>query len=319
MMTMALALLALLAVGPVPESPAEALTRGRLESDLGHHAVAATAFLAVTRSPEATTAERWEALVRLGAARRESGDAKGAVAAFEETWRTYGRDPEALRFLLQGMGSALPGAARWREIWPDVRLDFAAGNMSPGVRALWPGATERLCPCSGAPIDVSYKDQDLQDVFRAMADTSRLNIVVQPGSQGTVTYEARQRPWDEVLESVLAANGLIARRTGNVVWIGRAAEASPHRSFTGKPISVEFRDAELKQVLREIAAHGPAEVEFPEGLSGRVWIKLDEVPWDQAFDLLVNVNGLVWTRRGNVFVLSVKPRLGRVHEATPHS
>ena len=33
---------------------------------------------------------------------------------------------------------------------------------------------------------------------------------------------------------------------------------------------------------------------------GRVFFKLDEVPWDQAFDLLVRLNGLAWTRTGDV-------------------
>lgn len=104
-------------------------------------------------------------------------------------------------------------------------------------------------------------------------------------------------------------NGLIARRTGNVVWIGHAHEASPHRTFSGRPIDVDYANGELKTVLLEVAAaHGPAKVEFPEGLGGRVWIKLQKVPWDQVFDLLVNVNALSWTRRGDTFVLSVKPR-----------
>jgi type II secretory pathway component HofQ len=33
---------------------------------------------------------------------------------------------------------------------------------------------------------------------------------------------------------------------------------------------------------------------------GRVFFELDEVPWDQAFDLLVRLNGLTWTRTGDV-------------------
>jgi len=307
-MITALLLILLLDAVPAPQTPAAALTRGRLESDLGHHELAAAAFVAVVRSAEASDGERWEALVRLGAARRESGDAAGSLEAFREAWTTYGRDPAALRFLLQGIGSALPGEARWKAVWPDVRPEFSTGNMRPGARVQWPGVGERLCPCSGAPMDASYEDKDLQEIFATIADTSRLNLVVQPGAQGTVTYEARQRPWDEVLESVLAPNGLIARRTGNVVWIGHAYEASHHRTFSGKPIDLDYANAELKTVLVEVAANGPADVQFPEGLQGRVWLKLAKVPWDQAFDLLVNANGMNWTRRGNALILSVKPR-----------
>jgi type IV pilus assembly protein PilQ len=52
--------------------------------------------------------------------------------------------------------------------------------------------------------------------------------------------------------------------------------------------------------LREVAAHAHASVEVPEGVMGRVTFMLDEVPWDQALDLLVRLNGLTWTRTGHV-------------------
>ena len=37
-----------------------------------------------------------------------------------------------------------------------------------------------------------------------------------------------------------------------------------------------------------------------EGVGGHVTFKLNEVPWDQAFDLLTRVNGLTWSRAGGV-------------------
>ena len=133
-------------------------------------------------------------------------------------------------------------------------------------------------------------------------------MVVQPGTQGWVTYRASQEPWDEVLERLLAPNGLVARLQGNVLWIGPAREAGEKRSFTGAPMSFEFVGKDLVEALREIAANGRASVEVPEGVSGRVTLKLVEVPWDQAFDLLASVNGLAWTRTGDVVRVEVRPR-----------
>ena len=110
----------LAAVAASAEEPAAALARGKLEADLGHHAVAAEAFASVAQEPEASVPQRWEALVRLGVARRDAGDASGSVDAFEEAYRSYGKDPEALRFLLEAVGSALPGRERWEEVWRQV-------------------------------------------------------------------------------------------------------------------------------------------------------------------------------------------------------
>lgn len=283
------------------EEPADTLARGKLESDLGRHTVAAEAFAAVAQSPQATPAQRAEALVRLGAARRDAGDAVGSAAAFEEAFRTYGKDKEALGLLLLALGRALPGEERWEQVYRQVTLDV--DRRVPGrpvVRVFWPGVPVGLCPCSGLPVDLHFKDGNLQDVFRLFADVSGLNVVVQPGVRGLVTYRANKVPWDEVLERMLAPNGYVAELAGNVLWIGRPGEAGPRRSFTGAPTSFEYSDKELVEALREVAANGRASVELPKGVAGHVTFKLVDVPWDQAFDLLVRVNGLTWTRSGDV-------------------
>jgi hypothetical protein len=299
------------------EQPAEALARGKLEADLGHHAFAAEAFASVAAAPQATVPQRWEALVRLAVARRDAGDPKGSADAFEEAFRTYGKDPEALRFLLQAAGSALPGPERWEEVWTRVVVGVDRRDPErPQVRVVWPGVPFGLCPCSGAPISLGLEDGDLQDVFRRFADTTRLNVVVHPGVQGKVTYRAHQVPWDEALERLLAPNGFVARLDGNLLEIGRPQNFGERQAFTGAPISFDYQSKELVETLREVAAHGHATVEVPEGVVGRVTIRLDDVPWDQAFDVLARVNGLTWTRSGDVIRVA-PPRLRRVEEIEP--
>ena len=306
--SMAWVVAAVLAVAAArAEEPADALARGKLEADLGHLAVAAEAFASVAAAPQATVPQRWEALVRLAVARRDAGDAKGSADAFEEAFRTYGKDAEALRFLLEAAGSALPGPERWEQVWRQVVVSVDRRVPErPVVRVSWPGVPFGLCPCSGTPVTLSFQDGDLQDVFRLFADISGLNVVVHPGTQGLVTYDARKMPWDEVLDRLLAPNGLVARIDGNVLEIGPAQGFGEKRSFTGAPISFEFQSKELVEALREVAAHGRATVDAPEAVMGKVTFKLDEVPWDHAFDLLARLNGLSWTRTGDV--IRVEPR-----------
>ncbi|HSD67249.1 MAG TPA: hypothetical protein VLF95_11140, partial [Vicinamibacteria bacterium] len=268
---------ALAGVAAAAEEPAEALARGKLEADLGHHAVAAEAFASVARASQATAPQRWEALVRLGVARREVGDAKGSVDAFEEAFRTHGKDPEALRFLLLAVGSALPGTERWDEVWNQVAVGVDRRVPErPQVRVAWPGIPFGLCPCSGSRVDLDLHDGDLQDVFRLFADISGLNVVVYPGTRGRVTYRAIQEPWDQVLDRLLAPNGLVARIDGNVLEIGRPANLGGERPVTGAPITFDYRDKDLVEALREVAAQGHASVEVAEGVKGRVTFMLNE-------------------------------------------
>ncbi|HEY6546782.1 MAG TPA: hypothetical protein VI589_02715, partial [Vicinamibacteria bacterium] len=218
-------------------------------------------------------------------------------------------DPEALHFLLLALGQALPDEERWQQVYAQVTFDVDRRvPEAPALRVYWPGGPVGLCPCSGTPISLDFRRGDLQDIFRLMADVSGLNVVVQPGVHGHVDYRANGVAWDQVLERMLAPYGYIAQLEGNVLWIGRPEELGPRRFFTGAPLSFEYQDKDLIEALREIAASGHVSVELPEGVAGRVHFKLDEVPWDQAFDLLTRVNGLSWSRRGDVIRVGFRKR-----------
>ena len=292
------------------EEPAAALARGKLESDLGHHTVAAEAFASVAQAPQATVPQRWEALVRLGVARRDAGRRsrqcrclRGGLAHLREGRRgpsVPGVGRRAARF--RGGSAGRRSGARSRSTWT------GGSPNDRRVRVTWPGVPFGLCPCSGTPVDLDFQDGDLQDVFRLFADISGLNVVVQPGVQGKVTYRASHVPWDEALEHMLASNGLVARLEGNVLWIGHPGEAGEKRSFTGAPIDFEFEGKDLVLALREIAARAGASIEVAEGIRGHVTFKLVQVPWDQAFDLLTRVNGLTWTRKGDVLHVDLPRR-----------
>ena len=302
-------LLLLAAAAASAEEPAEALARGKLESDLGRHSVAAEAFASVARSPQATAPQRAEALVRLGVARRDEGDSAGSAAAFEQAFRDYGKDAEALRLLLLALGQAVPARERWEQVYRQVTLDVDRRVPErPVVRVHWPSEPVGLCPCSGTPVRLHFEDGNLQDIFRLFADVSGLNVVVQPGIRGHVHYHANDVPWDEVLERVLAPYGYVARLEANVLWIGRPGEAGPRRTFSGAALSFEYVDKDLVEVLREVAAGGAASVEVPEDVAGRVTFKLEDVRWDQAFDLLTRTNGLSWTRDGDVIQVGLRGR-----------
>ena len=77
-------------------------------------------------------------LVRLGVARRDAGDAVGSASAFEDAFRRYGKDPDALRFLLLALGERGAGAGALGEGVPagDARRGPARSRASRGARLL---------------------------------------------------------------------------------------------------------------------------------------------------------------------------------------
>ena len=70
--------------------------------------------------------------------------------------------------------------------------------------------------------------------------------------------------------------------------------------FTGHPISLDFKDGDLQDIFRLFADISGLNIVVNPGVSGKITLKLNEVPWDQALDLILKANGLGYTLEGNV-------------------
>ncbi len=275
------------------------MAQGKLDADLGRHDAAAAAFAAVAGRHDIADAVRWEALVRLGVERRATGDHRGSVKVFQEVWKNYGRDKEAVRFLVLAVGGALPGEDRWNAIWQRVALESDDSEPArPQLAVRWPEGRRSRPRHSGAPISIDFKDADILEIFRLIADVTQLNVVVFPGVHGRITYKAEGAPWDEVLDKILTLNGLTYRIEGNMLWVAEAADLGGLEKYTGKHMDVDFHEADLHEVFGVFeGASGLKIVSDPE-VAGHITLLLKDVPWDQAFAAILRVNGLTQTREG---------------------
>ena len=88
-----------------------------------------------------------------------------------------------------------------------------------------------------------------------------------------------------------------------VVQQEQAAEAAkkPAASkYTGEPISVNLKDVDLKDFFRLIHEISGLNVVLDPNVRGTVTLVLDEVPWDQALDIVLQNNSLDRQLNGNV-------------------
>lgn len=76
--------------------------------------------------------------------------------------------------------------------------------------------------------------------------------------------------------------------------------SSGEKKFTGHPISLDFKDGDLQDIFRLFADISGLNVVVNPGVSGKVTLKLTEVPWDQALDLILKTNSLGYTLDDNV-------------------
>ncbi len=95
---------------------------------------------------------------------------------------------------------------------------------------------------------------------------------------------------------------------------GAGDAAKPAPKYTGEPISLDFKNADIQNVLRIIADVSGLNIVATEDVSGKVTIRLKNVPWDQALDVILQANGLDKERQGNVIRISSLDRLREERE-----
>ncbi len=84
--------------------------------------------------------------------------------------------------------------------------------------------------------------------------------------------------------------------------------------YGGEPISVNFKDIDLKDFFRLVHEISGLNVVVDPSVSGKVTIVLDEVPWDQALDIVLRNNSLDKQLDGNVLRILTKSTLKREAE-----
>jgi len=86
--------------------------------------------------------------------------------------------------------------------------------------------------------------------------------------------------------------------------------------YTGEPISVNLKDVDLKDFFRLIHEISGLNVVLDPAVKGSLTIVLDEVPWDQALDIVLQNNGLDKQLTGNVLRIATHDTLKKEAETT---
>jgi type IV pilus assembly protein PilQ len=79
--------------------------------------------------------------------------------------------------------------------------------------------------------------------------------------------------------------------------------------YSGKRISLNLVDADVKQVFRLFHEISGLNFVLDPSVEGRVTIVLDNVPWDQALDIILKNNGLDKVLENNVVRIATTPKL----------
>ena len=154
----------------------------------------------------------------------------------------------------------------------------------------------------------------------------------EPASEPTVrAQEAAARFSDKTAAELLPvsmnaaqAQSSTGSSTGITPAVNLAAEqkaqqgqqpASSGPKYTGEPISVNLKDVDLKDFFRLIHEISGLNVVLDPNVHGTLTIVLDDVPWDQALDIVLKNNELARELEGNVLRIATVDTLKREADA----
>jgi type IV pilus assembly protein PilQ len=81
------------------------------------------------------------------------------------------------------------------------------------------------------------------------------------------------------------------------------------QQFTGEPISLSLKDADVRDVLKTFSALTQLNIIVDPGVGGSVTVELRDVPWDQALDLILRINNLDYVLENNVLRVATTAKL----------
>jgi len=81
--------------------------------------------------------------------------------------------------------------------------------------------------------------------------------------------------------------------------------------YSGEPISFNLKEAPIQDVLQSFAELTGLNFVLDPTVQAKVTVRLDQVPWDQAFDLILKINNLGYTLENNVMRIAPVGKLAQ--------
>lgn len=138
-------------------------------------------------------------------------------------------------------------------------------------------------------------------------------VINTSGSNDTMAYQTGNEYIIEVTpkRSVQTA----ANKNGAFRSASGAVSAAGAQKYAGKPVTFNFQDIPVRTVLQLIAEESNLNIVASDSVSGNLTLRLINVPWDQALDIVLRAKSLDKRRDGNVVWVGPQAELATYEQA----
>lgn len=134
-------------------------------------------------------------------------------------------------------------------------------------------------------------------------DTAIVGITPQARDSGTRIILEGRGTWDYAFSQ----NG--KQISVDIFKLGDEFKVGGKRIFTGKKLSISFQDVAVRTLLQILAEFTGLNIIATDNVGGNMTLKLNDVPWDQALDIILQSRGLDMRKNGNVIWVAPKSEL----------
>jgi type IV pilus assembly protein PilQ len=95
----------------------------------------------------------------------------------------------------------------------------------------------------------------------------------------------------------------------------RTAGAEEKKEYTGERLTLNFQDIDVRSVLQLLADTSGQNIVVSDSVNGNLTLRLQNVPWDQALDIVLRTKGLDKRRQDNVIIIGPTDELATREKA----
>lgn len=200
-----------------------------------------------------------------------------------------------------------------------VSMEAAAGDGIIGVdfRRGETGEGRVLVTLADSAIPVDVREEGNRVVMEFLGTTVPGSLIqsldVTDFATPVTLVETRPQGNNVVIE--ITATGeydYMAYQTGNVFAVElrglskaeKEAQLKERMVFSGERLSLNFQDIEVRSVLQLLADFTELNLVTSDTVSGRITLRLKNVPWDQALDIILKSKGLSMRSNENVIMIA---------------
>jgi type IV pilus assembly protein PilQ len=95
----------------------------------------------------------------------------------------------------------------------------------------------------------------------------------------------------------------------------KRAETEDKKEYTGERLTLNFQDIDVRSVLQLLADTSGQNIVVSDSVTGNLTLRLQNVPWDQALDIVLRTKGLDKRRQDNVIIVGPTAELASREKA----